>query len=202
MGNKQAKKTSTELTDKDMALLKANTKYTEQEIRDWHKGFIADCPNGLLDKKKFVESYKVIYPNGKADHYCKYAFATFDKDNNGTIDFDEFLLAISASSQGNVDERLAVAFDLYDISNDGQIDQKELTNVITAMYDLVGETDRKGEKDPKKRAADIITKLDVNSDRKLTKSEFINGIKNDPAIRQLLAPNVQMWYENLSLSKK
>lgn len=43
------------------------------------------------------------------------------------------------------------------------------------QYDLVGETNRKGDNDPKKRAADIITKLDVGGDKKLNKQEFIAG---------------------------
>jgi Ca2+-binding EF-hand superfamily protein len=190
MGNKQGGKTgSTELTAKHIALLKANTKYTEKEIREWHAGFLRDCPNGKLDKKKFVEVYKQFYPHGKADNFCKYAFDTFDADHNGTIDFEEFLLAVSATSQGDLDERLSVAFDMYDISNDGQIDQKELTKLISAMYDLVGETDRKGDKDPKHRAHDIISKLDVSGDKKLNKQEFISGCKADPVIRRILAPN-------------
>ncbi|CAF3627278.1 unnamed protein product [Rotaria sp. Silwood1] len=103
-----------------------------------------------------MEVYKQFYPSGKADNFCKYAFNTFDANGDGHIDFEEFLLAISATSQGKLDDRLAVAFDMYDISGDGEIDQGELTKLITAMYDLVGETDRKGDNDPKKRAADII----------------------------------------------
>jgi hypothetical protein len=63
----------------------------------------------------------------------------------------------------------------YDVSGDGQIDQKELSNLISAMYDLVGETDRKGDREPKKRAAEIIAKLDVGGDKKLNKQEFIAG---------------------------
>ncbi|CAF0888334.1 unnamed protein product [Adineta ricciae] len=191
MGNKGAKKgkPSSELTAKEIAMLKANTKYSEKEIREWHAGFLRDCPSGKLDKKKFVEVYKQFYPQGKADSFCKHAFATFDSNNDGTIDFDEFILAIAASSQGNLDDRLELAFDMYDISGDGQIDQKELTTLISAMYDLVGETDRKGDKDPKKRAGDIIAKLDVGGDKKLSKQEFIAGCKNDPVVRQLLAPN-------------
>jgi hypothetical protein len=81
----------------------------------------------------------------------------------------------------------------YDISNDGQIDQKELTKLISAMvkfwlysskwtktklcfqFDLVGETDRKGDHDPKHRAQEIIAKLDVGGDKKLNKQEFIAG---------------------------
>ncbi|CAF0968588.1 unnamed protein product [Adineta steineri] len=189
MGAKKSKEVSTELTAKQIALIKANTKYTDQEIREWHTGFIRDCPNGKLDKKKFAEVYKQFYPDGKVDKYCKHAFDTFDTNHDGSITFEEFLLAIAATSQGNVDERLSVAFDLYDISNDGQIDQKELATMISAMYDLVGEQDRKGDKDPKKRAADIITKLDLTGDKKLTKAEFISGCKTDPVIHQMLAPN-------------
>ena len=41
------------------------------------------------------------------------AFDTFDSNNDGSIDFEEFLLAISATSQGDIDDRLAVAFDMY-----------------------------------------------------------------------------------------
>jgi len=190
MGNKQPKEVSTTLTAKQLALLKINTKYTEKEIQQWHAGFIRDCPTGRLNKKKFVQVYKEFYPNGKPDNYCKYAFATFDTNNDGSIDFEEFLLALSATSQGNLDDRLAFAFDLYDFSNDGQIDQKELATLISAMYDLLGETDRKGDRDPKKRAAAIIAKLDVTGDKKLSKAEFTTGCKSDPLIRQLLAPDI------------
>ncbi|CAF1056994.1 unnamed protein product [Didymodactylos carnosus] len=190
MGGKSTKAVDpTVLTPKQIDLLKVNTKFNEQEIRDWHTGFIRDCPTGKLDKKAFVQVYKQFYPQGKADAFCKYAFQTFDEDDNGTIDFNEFLLAVAASSQGDLDDRLAVAFDMYDISDDGQIDAKELANMISAMYDLTGETNRKGDMDPKKRAQDLIQKLDVGSDKKISKEEFIAGCKSDPVIRKMLAPN-------------
>ncbi|CAF1002977.1 unnamed protein product [Rotaria sordida] len=77
--------------------------------------FIDDCPNGKFDKKKFIKVYKQFYSSGKLDHVCKYAFDTFDTNNDGTIDFEEFLLAISATSQGNLQDRLNLAFDICDI---------------------------------------------------------------------------------------
>jgi neurocalcin delta len=44
--------------------------------------------------------------------FLRYAFATFDANNDGSIDFDEFLLAIAATSQGDLDDRLEVAFEM------------------------------------------------------------------------------------------
>lgn len=46
-------------------------------------------------------------------------------------------------------------------------------------YDLTGETERKGDREPKKRAAEIIRQLDVTGDRKLNKAEFIAGCVNE-----------------------
>ncbi|CAF1487664.1 unnamed protein product [Rotaria sordida] len=191
MGNKQPKKTiSNELTEDQVGVLKSNTKFTDNEIREWHESFMRDCPTGRIDKKRFVEFYKQFYPNGKVDNYCKHAFRPFDTDNNGTIDFQEFLLAIATKTQGDLDHRLIFAFNMYDMSKDGLINQKGLITLISAIYDLVGETDRKGDRDPKKIAADIIAKLDSNGDNKLSKVEFIAGCKNNPNIRALLAPNI------------
>lgn len=43
------------------------------------------------------------------------------------------------------------------------------------QYDRVGILDKKGEWDPKKRAKEIIAKLDISGDKKLSKEEFITG---------------------------
>lgn len=54
-------------------------------------------------------------------------------------------------------------------------DKKKPERFFDFQYDLVGETDRKGDRDPKKRAGDIIAQLDTTGDKKLTKAEFIAG---------------------------
>ena len=63
MGNKassKGKKDPTVLSDEDLKTLKANTQYTEDEIRAWHFGFLKDCPTGKLDRKQFLHVYRVI----------------------------------------------------------------------------------------------------------------------------------------------
>jgi Ca2+-binding EF-hand superfamily protein len=50
----------------------------------FNKYFASFSPNGKLSKDRFVSVYEQFYPGGKAKDFCKYAFATFDRDNNGT----------------------------------------------------------------------------------------------------------------------
>ncbi len=51
-----------------------------------------DCPNGKLNKKKFIDVYKQFYPSGKAEKFCEYVFRTFDNDNSGNIGMLKYLL--------------------------------------------------------------------------------------------------------------
>ncbi|CAF5025375.1 unnamed protein product [Rotaria sp. Silwood1] len=57
-------------------------------------------------------------------------------------------------------------------------------------YDLLGTSNRKGDRDPKILAAHIMTYLDVNGDNKVNRAEFIAGCKNNDSIRRLLVPNI------------
>ena len=77
MGNKaggKGKKDPTILTDDDIKELKLNTQYTEEEIQAWHTGFLKDCPSGKLDKKQFLNVYKVRRQLNKTKHFLALFF--------------------------------------------------------------------------------------------------------------------------------
>ena len=48
---------------------------------------------------------------------------------------------------------------MYDTNRNGKIDKKEMEKIINSIYDLLGETNRKGDNDPKNRVAAIFNKL-------------------------------------------
>ena len=62
------------LMEEDLDFLKAHTHYDEETIKDWHKGFKQDCPNGNLTAVKFVEIYQMFFPSGNADQFCEHVF--------------------------------------------------------------------------------------------------------------------------------
>ncbi len=122
----------------------------------------------------------------------RHVFKTFDTDSSGEIDFVEFLIAISVTSQGDIREKLQMAFNMYDINKNGSIDRKEMEKIIDAIYDLLGEENRRGENSSSERVKKIMSKLDKNNDGQLSAEEFIDGCMNDEFLRNLLAPNASI----------
>ncbi|CAF1116420.1 unnamed protein product [Adineta ricciae] len=181
---------STDLTQKELALLRSSSQLSDKEIKLWHSEFIRKYPSGQLDKETFIKTYQELYPESDSLLSCHTLFDVIDTNKNNLIDFNEFLfLAAIGNRTGSLDERLDIIFDLWDVSNDSLLDQNELAHLISAMYDRAGVVDRQGNQDPHRRAKEIIAKLDITGDKKLNKDEFINGCKNDEVIRKLLAPD-------------
>ena len=125
-----------------------------------YKGFLKDCPSGQLDKAEFSKIYKQFFPFGEPGEFADYVFNVFDENKNGTIDFKEFICALSVTSRGRLDEKLKCtydarrltpkqqhlmlylisgAFQLYDIDKDGTITYDEMLMIVQSIYKMTGQ---------------------------------------------------------------
>jgi len=180
MGAKQS-----QLSPSDVSQLLHSTDLTEQEIKDFYNDFKKSYPKGRLTKQDVAKLYKKTYPKGDPAAVVDELFRAYDVDNNGTIDFREFIVGLGASQHAGDDQKLKLAFQVFDADGSGFISNSELHALIRSIYKAksYGKYDEK--------VADTVgslmfQQLDKNRDNKITLNEFVEGAKKDPSVARLL----------------
>ena len=98
MGNKTTKislKSPKKLCSKDISFLTKQTGMNKEEILVFFEKFIANNPDGFLNKKEFAALYESLRPEtmNLIDDLVEHIFKAFDADSNGKISFKEFLVS-------------------------------------------------------------------------------------------------------------
>jgi hypothetical protein len=91
----------------------------------------------MLTKEEFQKIYRQFFPFGDPSSFADYVFNVFDTDKSGSIDFKEFICALSVTSRGKMEDKLDWAFQLYDIDGDGKISYDEMLKIVEAIYKMV-----------------------------------------------------------------
>ncbi|KLO19821.1 putative FRQ1-regulator of phosphatidylinositol-4-OH kinase [Schizopora paradoxa] len=184
MGNANSKLSKDQLEE-----LQKLTRFEKKELKEWHAGFLRDCPSGKLSKEEFCKIYAKFFPFGDPSDFADFVFRVFDSDGDKTIDFKEFMIALSVTSRGDLDEKLKWAFNLYDIDGNGEIEYDEMLTIVTAIFKMMGEMIKlpPDEDTPEKRVDKIYASMDKDKNAKLTFEEFAEGSKKDPTITQALS---------------
>ena len=161
----------------------------------------------MLTKEEFQKIYKQFFPFGDPTSFADYVFNVFDSDKSGSIDFKEFICALSVTSRGKMEDKLDWAFQLYDIDGDGEISYNEMLQIVEAIYKMVSlitfvtaymqwlTSSQVGsmvklpadEDTPEKRVRKIFKMMDKDENGSLDMAEFKEGSKRDETIVSALS---------------
>ncbi|KAF2240574.1 EF-hand [Trematosphaeria pertusa] len=182
-------RSQSKLSQQELADLQKATHFDKKELQQWYKGFLKDCPSGMLTKEEFQKIYKQFFPFGDPSSFADYVFNVFDADKSGTIDFKEFICALSVTSRGKMEDKLDWAFQLYDIDGDGKISYEEMLAIVEAIYKMVGSMVKlpEDEDTPEKRVRKIFRMMDKDENGSLDMAEFKEGSKRDETIVSALS---------------
>jgi len=120
MGNKGAKpvtKKPPKLSSKDYKFLTKQTGLTKDQINEIFAKFIEGNADSALDKAEFTRLYVQLRPEPAEaiDEIASYVYEAFDTDNNGTVNFNEFLVAYAMTSRGNQKDKLGIIMNFLKI---------------------------------------------------------------------------------------
>ncbi|XP_017493007.1 PREDICTED: Kv channel-interacting protein 4-like, partial [Rhagoletis zephyria] len=101
----------------------------------------------------------------------------------------DFVQGLSILSRGSVEEKLRWTFSLYDINGDGFITREEMTDIVTAIYELMGRLPDEcpAEEKIKCKVDHIFQKMDKNGDGVVTLDEFLETCRSDEAISRSMS---------------
>ncbi|XP_010010608.1 PREDICTED: visinin-like, partial [Nestor notabilis] len=102
MGNARSGALSRELLEE----LKANTRYSEEELCRWYESFQRQCPDGRISRGDFERIYGTFFPTSEAQGYARHVFRSFDTNSDGTLDFREYIIALHLTSSGKTHLKL------------------------------------------------------------------------------------------------
>ncbi|KAJ7994719.1 hypothetical protein DPEC_G00252400 [Dallia pectoralis] len=157
-------------------------------LQDMYKKFVTECPSGVL----FIHEFKRFFgvdPTGEISEYAEGMFRAFDKNEDNTIDFLEFVAALNLVFRGDLEHKLRWSFKVYDKDGNGYVDRTELKAIVDSICRLKKTANR----DPEgvllsvdEMCDRILNTVDVDGDCHITLDEFVEGAKRDPWVMNML----------------
>ncbi|XP_036394197.1 visinin-like [Megalops cyprinoides] len=184
MGNAKSSAMSKEILED----LKLSTKFTETELTQWYENFKKQCPSGRITPEEFESIYARFFPDSDTKTYAHHVFRSFDTNDDGTLDFKEYIIALHMTSSGKMSLKLEWAFSLFDLDKNGYITKSEVAEICQALFKLIPVDEQsklpEDENTPEKRANKLWAYFNKGDNEKLAEGEFIQGVlDNENALR-------------------
>jgi len=192
MGNE-----STRLSPEETEILRSaesSTRLSRKELLKEYKKFKKQFPDGQINRDQFNNlAGSFLPPNQRESGFVDRLFNAFDNDHSGTVDFSEFMLAMTMCSSDDPISKLRFCFRSLDLDNSGTLDRVELLYAVELIFKHnpgLGDKVAEDVNSPEKVVTKIFTLIDANQDNSLSCEELINFMQEDPKTFSYLGLNL------------
>ncbi|XP_030831785.1 neurocalcin homolog [Strongylocentrotus purpuratus] len=101
------------------------------------------------------------------------------------------MCGMSTLMKGSASDKLSWIFNLFDVDGNGFISRVEMVEILKAIDGMIGEDTHRqsfheSTSSPEERTEIIFDRADENSDGMLSKEEFLDAARTDPAVMAML----------------
>eukprot|EP01128_Nolandella_sp_AFSM9_P004914 TRINITY_DN230_c0_g1_i1.p1 TRINITY_DN230_c0_g1~~TRINITY_DN230_c0_g1_i1.p1 ORF type:complete len:230 (-),score=71.96 TRINITY_DN230_c0_g1_i1:367-957(-) len=181
MGN-----TTGKLSKSDLDMLSSTSEATgmdRKELLKEYKKFKKQFNSTGINVSQFQEMAGSFLPEAqRTPEFIDRLFNAFDTDRSGTIDFSEFMLAMTLCSSDNPEDKLRFCFRSLDTDNNGSLDRDEVRYAVELIFKHNPGIENKVAADvntPQKVVEKIFEYVDTDKDDALTAEELVNFMHED-----------------------
>lgn len=165
----------------DIENLAKMTHFTPDQVQFLYDRFKSLSNSQSKDNKISLHEFQqaLDLPNTE---FTQRIFSAFDSDNSDQIEFDEFILGLSAMSpNATIEEKAKFCFNVYDIDGNHTIDKNELKQILT--FSLKSNSQISISDDVLDKVVQkTFSQVDKNNDNEISLSEFTEAAKANPSI--------------------
>ena len=162
------------LSDEDIDLLKSTSNKTDEEIRQIFDEFLEDFPTGKVEPNGVKKMMDHTLPEKYSDDLGRHIFHVYDINDDGVIDFREFMMVYYLLSEGSPEEVLSGVFRMFDHNRNGSISMVEVTHLVTMIYSFL-KTENPELETEQFMAETSFFEFDENGDGRVSKEEFVKS---------------------------
>jgi len=187
MGNKS----SSQLSNKNLALLARNADMDENQVKQYYAKFMktGNPRTAKIEKAEFCQIMQKCYPRTYKEELAEDIFRIYDLDNNGSVDFQEFLVIGTIISGGSNEEKLKQIFRIFDRDGDRSVSRAEMKGIVENLFHLIAES-RREDKSPKEMAEALMLEMDGDSDGSITEEELVEAFLRQEVFTTLLVNKI------------
>ena len=112
-------------------------------------------------------------------------FRVYDENQNGFIDFHEFMTVFSIFTGEESVSVLEKVFRIFDVDNSGSVAKEEMLILVKDIHALIKEDVKKYSDE--EVALRAFEEMDANKDGRVTREEFVDAVMNHKKFSQYLA---------------
>ncbi|CAF1570202.1 unnamed protein product [Adineta ricciae] len=131
-----------------------------------------------MNKEQVVKFYiEIGSDRGTDERIANNVFGIVDQDNDGLLNFSDFVLGTIFLRGASTEHEYSLMFDIIDVSGDKCISYDEMKKFMDKLtkLDASARGEDVSEVDLKKVTSDIFSQYGVKEDEKLSKEQFIEG---------------------------